>query len=126
MNLRNPISKRFYDESFTLHSLSIYGSAGKALARTRLSVYQELMGRHPEDCVMRNAPRIARCLHALDDLAQANAIKTICMECKRYVCGPEDAPPERTSHGVCTGCAHKRELDDAVDACKAVGQRFEA
>lgn len=34
-------------------------------------------------------------------------LRSVCAWCKAHMGGPVDAPPERTSHGLCAGCYPK-------------------
>lgn len=36
-------------------------------------------------------------------------MRVICAWCGRHMRGPQDAPPERTSHSICDSCARKME-----------------
>jgi len=46
---------------------------------------------------------------------QAGEIETICAWCHEHLSGPEQAPPERTSHGICADCL-AREFPEQVTA----------
>lgn len=52
-------------------------------------------------------------------------MRVVCAWCGRHMRGPQDAPPERTSHSICDSCARKMELDAALEACKQVAQKME-
>ena len=46
---------------------------------------------------------------------QNGEIRTVCAWCGAHIGGPVNAPPERTSHGICARCA-EREFPGEVTA----------